>query len=306
MLKQIIFILKSDHSAYMQTIIADILYLGEKFIENRVKVSYLVSDKDEDELRKLYQPIFFKDKKERLRPKSEDILYITDDAKILNKMLAAKHYTIALQHDYNHRADLHKALYAMSEIRYIDFDSFFKAYQRLVGLPWHILNTKRLTIRETTIDDVDEFFRIYNDPEITRYIDQLFLDIDDEKAYAAEYIRTIYNFYGYGIWTVVLSETDEVIGRAGISWRDGHRHPELGFIIAREHQRKGYAEEALRAILSLAKKELELTSIQVLIRPENLASLNLVRKLGFLEQGAILLNDKEHLVLTLDLTEHSK
>jgi RimJ/RimL family protein N-acetyltransferase len=282
MLKQIIFILKTDQSSYIKTIIADIGYLGERFSANQVQVSCLVGEKNDVEFNK-------------------EILYITDDPDILEKMLAAGHYIIALQHDYNNRADLHKALYAMSEIRDIDFDSFLKAYERLAGLPWHILDTGRLTIRETTIGDVDEFYRIYSNPLITRHMDALFGDIDEEKAYAAEYIRTIYSFYGYGIWTVVLRETGAVIGRAGISMREGHRYPELGFIIDSAHQRKGYAEEALRAILGLAKKELEFDIIQALIQPENIASLKLCHKLGFTEQGTVYLNEKKHLVMILSL-----
>ena len=294
MLKQIIFILKSDRSAYMQAIIADIGYLGTKFSENGVQVSYLVKDKNAGELNALY-PV------KRGNKPPPDILYITDDAEILDRMLEAKYYIIALHHDYNDRGDLHKALFAMSEIREIDFDSYLKAYERLAGFPWHILDTKRLTVRETTTGDVDEFYRIYSDPEITRYMDPLYRDIDEEKAYAAEYIKTIYNFYGYGIWTIMLRETKEVIGRAGISLRDGHRYPELGFVIAREHQRKGYAEEALRAILDLAKTELEFDTIQVLVQPANIASVNLCDKLGFSKQGSVLLDEKEHLFLTLDL-----
>ncbi|MCL2253184.1 MAG: GNAT family N-acetyltransferase [Lachnospiraceae bacterium] len=287
MLKQIIFILKTDVSEYMKTIVADIDYLSGIFLEYGVQVSYLAEADGGVDLQKLYNA-----------PTGEDdILFITDDAEILDKMLVAGHYTIALQHDYNQRADLYKALYAMSEIRNIDFDSFLKAYERLAGLPWRILETERLTIRETTIDDVDDFYRIYSDPLITRHMDPLYGDINEEKAYAAEYIKTIYSFYGYGIWTVALRGTSEVIGRAGISWREGYRYPELGFIIAHSHQRLGYAEEALRAILELAKDELEFDTIQVLIQPQNYASINLCHKLGFELKGSDMLNDQEHLLL---------
>jgi RimJ/RimL family protein N-acetyltransferase len=214
-------------------------------------------------------------------------------------MLAEGYYIIALLHDYNQRADLQEALYAFSEIRELDFDAFRKAYQRLAGLPWHIMDTARLTIRETTVADVDDFYRIYSDPEITRHMDPLFLDIAEEKAYAAEYIRTIYHFYGYGLWTLVLRETGEVIGRAGVSWRQGYSDPELGFVIARAHQRQGYAEEALRAIIGYARTELEFDRLQALIQPENTASLALCEKLGFRGQGTELLEGKEHLRMVL-------
>jgi RimJ/RimL family protein N-acetyltransferase len=261
----------------MRTIIADIGYLGERF---DVPVSYITRDKNIGE--------------------SQDTLYLTDDAETLERMRAEGYYIIALLHDHNQRADLQAALYAFSEIRELDFDAFLKAYQRLAGLPWHIMDTARLTIRETTIADVDEFYRIYSDPLITRHIDPLFLDVNKEKSYAAEYIRKIYRFYGYGLWTVALRETGEVIGRAGINWRQGYPDPELGFVIARAHQRRGYAEEALRAIIDYAQAELEFVCLQVLIRPDNAASLALCEKLGFCEQGAVMLEGKEHVRMVLD------
>ncbi|MCL2052159.1 MAG: GNAT family N-acetyltransferase [Lachnospiraceae bacterium] len=290
MLKQIIFILKTDQSFYIKTIISDIKYLAGKFKENEVKVSYLLSEDNWG-----FNPSYIKE-----AGQLPDTLYLADDAETLEKMLAAGYYVIAHQHDQNHRADLQKALYAMSEIRDLDFDSFLKAYQRLAGLPWHILDTKRLTLRETTIEDVDEFYRIYSDPLITLYIPNL-LNINEERIYAAEYIKTIYTFYGYGIWTVTLRETGEVIGRAGISWREGFSIPELGFVIAQNHQRKGYAEEILRAILELALRELELNVIQALVRHENIASMNLLKKLGFVSNGKTYLEEEEYFIFTINL-----
>ena len=285
MLKQIIFILKSVQSVYMQTIVSDIGYLGEKFREIEVTVSYLTSEEKEDSISSY--------------PK-ENVLFLTDDAEQLDKMLDDGFYIVALQHDQNNRVDLHRALYAMSEIRDIDFDSFLKAYQRLAGLPWFILETKRLLVRETTVDDVDDFDRIYSEPSITEHMPAL-VDVETEKVYAADYIKTIYTFYGYGMWTVILKETGEVIGRAGISQRDGFIIPELGFIIAYEHQRKGYAEEVLRAILELAKNILEMEQIQAFIRPENGASIKLCKKLGFSETDIIYLDTIKHLVYSIEL-----
>jgi len=297
MLKQIIFLLKSDKSPYMRSIVADINYLNEKFRENGVEVSYLLGDG-------IGELVLADDQgRSSLQGSSverQNTLFLADDAQTLNKMLEAGFYTIALQHDLNNRADLQQALYAMSEIRYLDFDSFLKAYERLAGLPWHILDTKRLTVRETTIEDVDDFYRIYKDPLITQHMAPM-MEIDKEREYAAEYIRTIYNFYGHGIWTVTLKETGEVIGRAGISWREGFRYPELGFVIARDHQCKGYAEEVLRAILELAKNVLEFDVVQALIHPENIVSMKLCKKLGFKEEGVVCLREQEHLLYIIEL-----
>ena len=64
------------------------------------------------------------------------------------------------------------------------------------------------------------------------------------------------------------------MGKAGIT--DG----ELGYHIYSEYRRRGFGEEACRAILSWAKKE-GLDRISIRIKPDNTPSLLLAEKLGF-------------------------
>jgi len=94
-----------------------------------------------------------------------------------------------------------------------------------------ILETDRCLVRETTVEDVEEFYRIYREPSITYYMEDLFPDPAEEREYVRNYIREIYGFYGYGLWTVLCKEKNEVIGRAGLSWRQGFDVPELGFVM---------------------------------------------------------------------------
>ena len=73
---------------------------------------------------------------------------------------------------------------------------------------------------------------------MTDYTESLFDDPEDEKKYMADYIREIYGFYGYGIWTVISKETNEIIGRAGVTMREGYSYPEIGYVIDRDYNRK--------------------------------------------------------------------
>lgn len=168
----------------------------------------------------------------------------------------------------------------------VDFipDSIIKIYQRLAKLPWHILDTKNLSLREMTVEDVDIFYSIY-DNEALRFVEPLFSNPLDEKIYTQNYIKDIYGFYGYGLWTVIDKSTGNVIGRAGISNRDGFDIPELGFILAGEYRGRGLGYEICRAILDYAKKELGFTVIQALVLPNNVISINLLKKLGFMDTG---------------------
>ena len=144
-----------------------------------------------------------------------------------------------------------------------------------------ILETERLIIRESTVDDVDEFYRIYAEDGITDYTEELFEDPEDEKRYMQDYIREIYGFYGFGVWTLVLKETGKVIGRAGISVRDGFDEPEIGYVLEKCYHRQGLAYEACSAIIDYFKDNYNFDRIMALSEEGNVAGNALLHKLGF-------------------------
>lgn len=220
--------------------------------------------------------------KERLRDyDKETTLFVTDASLIMQELKRQGRYAIAFLHANNGAEDWSGASYMITDIEELEADSFVKAYQRMAGEAWTILETNRCIIRETIVEDVDEFYRIYAEPSITYYMDALYPEPEKERAYAKEYIEKIYGFYGYGMWSVVNKETGKVMGRAGLSWREGYDIPELGFMIEVAYQRQGFAEEVCRAILEYGREELGFDAIQTLVKEENTASVNLCKKLGF-------------------------
>lgn len=196
-------------------------------------------------------------------------------------------------HDGNKGESFKKAPYAVTSLRGVDFGYMDKIYRRLFGIPWTILTTKRCVIREIAEDDLDELYDVYKDPSITRYTEGLYQDREKERAYIKEYISQVYELCGFGIWAVVDKVTGRLIGRAGLSWREGFETPELGYIISADYQRKGIATEVCDAILKFAGKELQFPLIRVLFERENTASFKLCRKLGFKEAEDVLIEGKE-------------
>ncbi len=118
-------------------------------------------------------------------------------------------------------------------------------------------------------------------------MEDLFPEIEEEREYTRNYIEKIYGFYGYGLWSIVCKENQEVIGRAGLSWREGFNTPELGFVIGVPYQRKGYAYEVCKAIIAYGEEELGFEKIQALVREGNEASACLCRKLGFWKEDRV-------------------
>ena len=147
-------------------------------------------------------------------------------------------------------------------------------------------------MRETTQGDVESFYQIYRDKGITAYMENLYEDGERERQYIRDYIEKVYGFYGFGMWTVCLKATGEVIGRAGLSMREGFEEPELGYVIGEKWQRQGIAAEVCGKILVYGREELGFERIRVLMHPENTASERLCHKLGFQYEREVELNGK--------------
>ncbi len=228
----------------------------------------------------------------------EGCLYIADSPEIFETLRVKGCYAAALIHDGNSSAAFQGNCYILQGLDGLEYAYLEDVYRRLAGQPWDILETERLKVRESMVEDVEQFYRIYRDPSITYYMENLFEQPDMEKAYIKNYIRQVYGFYGYGLWTVLLKETGRVIGRAGLSVRDGYELPELGFVIEVSQQKKGYAYEVCRAILDYTKRELQFDAVQALVKEENKASACLLNKLGFTYQKKVYEEGTDYLLYT--------
>lgn len=228
----------------------------------------------------MYEEIQTESDSAELIPAEQETLYIADSEAVYYALRQQGRYVLPYRHEGNGNASFAGALYVVEQIEEVGYETVDMAYRRLAGLPWEILTTERCIIRETIPEDVDSFYRIYAEPDITQYMENLYANRDEEIAYIEDYRDSVYRFYGYGMWTVQMTD-GTVIGRAGISWREGFHLPELGFVIGVPWQRQGYAYEVCSAILSYARNELGMTHIQVLVMSGNEKSSALCRKLGF-------------------------
>ena len=176
---------------------------------------------------------------------------------------------------------------SMADYLFEDFDGIDGAFLEMVhahcfGEPWKVMETERLVIREMCPDDVEAIYKIYEGNDL-RYTENLFDDIDKERAYIKDYQKYIYNFYDFGIWLFEEKGTGDVIGRGGVElkvYEDGTEGIEIGYIIRKDKQRQGFAYEGLRAILIYVKEHFDVKSVTVSVHRDNISSVELAKKLG--------------------------
>ncbi|MCR5023711.1 MAG: GNAT family N-acetyltransferase [Lachnospiraceae bacterium] len=164
-------------------------------------------------------------------------------------------------------------------------DFIEKMYQRKNEIPWIILETPRTIIKEISLSDIDELFELYKDPDIIRFIPPLQPTKREELDFQKEYIKKMYGFFGYGFWNVIDRDSNKLIGRAGLSNREGFEYLELGYLFSKPYRGKGIATEVCAAIIKYAVEILGAERLNAFIQPENTGSVHLAEKLGFKYTG---------------------
>lgn len=139
------------------------------------------------------------------------------------------------------------------------------------------IKTERLVLRSMEPNDAAHIFRLNEDPEVLRHVhDVPFADID----VAARWIQDIAKELPQGIGRWAITSADGMwIGRCSLRrQRDGEVL--MGYRLLREHWNKGFASEAVAALLKLAFGELHVPSVISVIAPGNMGSRRVAEKNG--------------------------
>lgn len=148
--------------------------------------------------------------------------------------------------------------------------------------PVIILETKRLLLRRQMIEDLDDLWALYCDPEITRYIPDAPRSLAEAREELEWHMNGHPRFPELGLWATIYKETGKFIGRCGLlPWTiDGQNEVEVAYAIAQEYWGQGLATEAAQAILNYGFERLKLSRLISLIDAENTASQKVAEKIG--------------------------
>ena len=141
------------------------------------------------------------------------------------------------------------------------------------------LETKRLVLRPMEVTDVEALHLIFTDakvmaafnhPPFTR--EQMERWLNRNLTHQAE--------FGYGLFSVILKETGELIGDCGLEQIEDQGAAELGYDFRSDFWNQGFATEAATAVRDYAFDVLKLPQLISLIRVGNLASQRVAEKVG--------------------------
>lgn len=158
-------------------------------------------------------------------------------------------------------------------------------HERKRGVIMTYLETDRLRLRNVALKDADIMYDYRNNEICARY------QRGQTKDYAGittlvekrknDRISTERPFFV----AVALKDSDEMVGEIVVMPNDGTIS--LGYTFSYRHHRKGYAYEALSALIYLLHTQYPEWDFISFTEPENEPSMALLRKLGYKDMGYI-------------------
>ena len=139
------------------------------------------------------------------------------------------------------------------------------------------VRTERLVLRPARMDDLDAFHAILSDPRATAYWST---PPHRDRTQSRDWLRSMVDIPAGEGEDFVIEHDGRVIGKAGF-----FRFPEIGFILHPDAWRRGFAFEALQAVLARSFAVNGLAHVEADVDPRNEASLGLLKRLGFEETG---------------------
>lgn len=245
---------------------------------------------------------------EELHADKNECLIIEDSTNGLLAAKAAGISAIGFANPNSGKQDLSTACMVVEGFEEIDYQFLSAEYNRAHHLPVTIAETDRFIIRELMPEDVKELYRIYQKREVTQYIPPLSESMEEEIEKQKAYVEQVYHFYRYGIWGVFESGSGRLIGRCGIEnkYIDGRSEFELSYLLDNDFWGCGYAIEYTRAVISYARNQLHIQRIIAIIDKQNIRSIRLAERLGFLVEKSLYHQKHDCYLYALILTDNSR
>ncbi len=144
----------------------------------------------------------------------------------------------------------------------------------------NLLETDRTFMRPFLDEDLISLCAIFSDPLVMRHTAT---GKTKTPALTSSYIYSQQDhqgIYGFSLWAVFRRSDERLIGQCGLTRLRTTGETTLGYTLAQDCWGMGYATETTIAWVSHGFEALELDRIMAAVKPENLASIRVLEKLG--------------------------
>ncbi|KAB3538565.1 GNAT family N-acetyltransferase [Alkaliphilus pronyensis] len=148
-----------------------------------------------------------------------------------------------------------------------------------------MIETERLILRPIKPLDFNDYCDMLCD-------DKVYIWLGNRKRRTPEEVEKLMDYFinhlkerGYGVLGVICKETGKLIGHAGANYIKSLDSIEYLYALNSKEWNKGYATEIGRGYLEYFKNNYDYKKLIALAYPQNQRSVNVLKKLGFVNEG---------------------
>jgi RimJ/RimL family protein N-acetyltransferase len=148
------------------------------------------------------------------------------------------------------------------------------------------IETERLRLRGHQLEHFSALAAMWTDPITTRYIGGKPCNEQESWSRLLRYVGH-WALLGFGYWAVEEKSSGKFIGETGFANLKRSIEPslgdtpEIGWVFASESHGKGYAAEAVRAVIAWGESHFARRETTCIIHSENVRSIHLAEKFGY-------------------------
>jgi RimJ/RimL family protein N-acetyltransferase len=148
------------------------------------------------------------------------------------------------------------------------------------------LKTKRLKLRPINQSDAAMIFSYRSDSITNKYQGWIPKTTEDVNRFIEKVSSEINIENTWFQFVIIERSSSDIIGDLGIHFMENEQ-AEIGCTLAKEHQGKGYATEALQSVIDLLFGELNKHRVIASVDPQNRSSIALLGRLKFRKEAHI-------------------
>ncbi len=150
----------------------------------------------------------------------------------------------------------------------------------------HFFASQRLVARRFAPLDLDDFVAMRAEPEVARFQSWDSFSEDDGRAFLEANARRNPGEPGWFQFALERTEDRKLVGDCGLrTFETDNRLAQIGYTIARQFWRQGYAQEAVRSLIDYAFGNFPVHRIIASVDPRNAASVGVLEKTGFVKEA---------------------
>nr|WP_154887746.1 GNAT family protein [Paenibacillus xylanexedens] len=150
------------------------------------------------------------------------------------------------------------------------------------------IETERFVLRAATDSDSGDLLALYSDETVVEYMPFTPFESEQDALDEMSWYKKIFKQQTGLRWMIEDKQSHQVIGTCGyLEYEEQHHRAEIGYDLLSSCWGKGVMTEVARAVLEFGFNQMQLNKIEAKVDPGNEASIRLLHKLGFQQEGLL-------------------